>query len=380
MNKLVKYLAGIVVVLILGVIFYKKVFIPKHTFKVVNPEINSVTIKVNGVGNVGAKNTYKIGALYGGKIYDFNLSEGNKIQKGELIAKIDSVDLLNKINEQIKLIDKLKADIKALQSEKRSAEINYKYQLDVFKKNEKLYKLKSISKLDFEKYKTLKDTAKLKIDTLKANIASLNKQIAQIQENIKGMQKRLKYYMIISPISGYVIKKVAVNHQILPPNSTIIEVVNPKDVWVKTYIDTRLSGNVKIGDKAIIRLRSSNKPLKGKVVSIYPINNPITYEREIDVKFDRVPIPFYMEEQARVTIKVKTLNNIVTIPPRTLVFYQEKSGVWVVKNNKAHFKEVKILGRDKKLIAVSGVDVNDKIILPNPKKLPLKEGMKIYYD
>jgi len=380
MNKIIKYLIGIAVVLILGVIFYKKVFIPKHTFKVVNPKISSINIKVNGVGNVGAKNTYKIGALYGGKMYDFNISQGDKIQKGELIAKIDSVDLINKINEQVKLIQKLKEDIKALKSEKRSAEVNYKYQLDVFKKNEKLYKLKSISKLDYEKYKTLKDTAKIKIGTLKANIASLNKQIAQIQENIKGMQKRLKYYTIISPVSGYVIKKVAVNHQILPPNSTIIEVVNPKDVWVKTYIDTRLSGNIKIGDKAIIRLRSSNKPFKGKVVSFNPINNPITYEREIDVKFNNLPIPFYMEEQARVAIKVKTLNNVVTIPAKALVFYQEKSGVWVVKNNKAHFKEVKILGRDKKLIAVRGVDTNDKIILPNPKKLKLKEGMKIYYD
>jgi len=379
MKIFIKYFILILLLMVAGMGFYKKIYIPKHTFKIITPQKGNIPFEINGVGNVGAQNIYKVGVLYGGKVYDFKLQAGDKVEKGEVIAKIDSVDLVNKIKEQIELIKKLEEDIKALNSEEKSAEVNYKYQLDVFKKNAKLYKLHSISNLDYEKYKTLKDTAKLKIDTLSANIKALNKQILQTKENIKGMQKRLVYYTIISPVSGYVIKKIAVNRQILPPNSTLVEVVNPKDVWVQTYIDTRISGQVKIGDEAFIKLRSSSKEYKGKVIDINPMNNPITYEREIDVKFNNLPIPFYMEEQARVAIKVTTLNNVVTIPAKALVFYQEKSGVWVVKNNKAHFKEIKILGRDKKLIAVSGVEVNDKIILPNPK-IRIKEGMKIYND
>ena len=380
MKSYIKYLILVVVVGIIGVGFYKKVYIPKHTFKIVTPSKGNIPFEISGIGNVGAENIYKIGALYGGKMYDFSLQAGDKVEKNQTIAKIDSVDLINQIKSQNALIAKLKEDIKALQSDKKSAEVNYQYQLDLFKKNAKLYKLHSISNLEYEKYKTQKDTAKLKISTLEANIKALNKQILQTEENIKGLQKRLKFYTIISPVSGYVTKKIAENHQILPPNSTIIEVVNPKDVWVQTYIDTRISGDVKIGDEAIIKLRSSNKRYKGKVVNINPVNNPITYEREIDVKFDNLPIPFYMSEQARVWIKIKNLKNIIKIPAKAIVFYQEKEGVWVVKNNKVFFKPIKILTRYKNEAGVRGLNIDDKIIIPNPKKAPLKNGMKIYND
>ena len=380
MKSYIKYLILVVVVGIIGVGFYKKVYIPKHTFKIVTPSKGNIPFEISGIGNVGAENIYKIGALYGGKMYDFSLQAGDKVEKNQTIAKIDSVDLINQIKSQNALIAKLKEDIKALQSDKKSAEVNYQYQLDLFKKNAKLYKLHSISSLEYEKYKTQKDIAKLKISTLEANIKALNKQILQTEENIKGLQKRLKFYTIISPVSGYVTKKIAENHQILPPNSTIIEVVNPKDVWIQTYIDTRISGDVKIGDEAIIKLRSSNKRYKGKVVNINPVNNPITYEREIDVKFDNLPIPFYMSEQARVWIKIKNLKNIIKIPAKAIVFYQEKEGVWVVKNNKVFFKPIKILTRYKNEAGVRGLNIDDKIVIPNPKKAPLKNGMKIYND
>ena len=380
MKSYIKYLILVVVVSIIGAGFYKKVYIPKHTFKIVTPSKGNIPFEISGIGNVGAENIYKIGALYGGKMYNFNIQAGDKVEKNQTIAKIDSVDLINQIKSQNALIAKLKEDIKALQSDKKSAEVNYQYQLDLFKKNARLYRLKSISNLEYEKYKTQKDTAKLKISTLEANIKALNKQILETEENIKGLQKRLKFYTIISPVSGYVTKKIAENHQILPPNSTIIEVVNPKDVWVQTYIDTRISGDVKIGDEAIIKLRSSNKRYKGKVVNINPVNNPITYEREIDVKFDNLPIPFYMSEQAEVWIKTDTLNNVIKIPAKAISYYNQKEGVWVVKNNKVFFKHIKILTRYKNEAGVRGLNIDDKIVIPNLKKASLKNGMKIYND
>ena len=380
MKSFIKYLILILLAALIGLGFYKKIYIPKHTFKTTMATKGDITVKINGVGKVGAKDIYKVSSLYGGRVYDFLLEEGDKVEKGQIVARVDSVDLINKIDEQKALIEKLQENIKALEVDKKSAEVNYAYQFDLFKKNARLYKLHSISSLDYEKYKTLKDTAKLKIESLKANIKSLYKQILQTKENIKGMQKRLSYYTIISPVSGYVIKKLAVNHQMIMPNSTLFEVVNPKDVWVQTYIDTRISGQAKIGDKATIKLRSSDKLHKGKIVDINPINNPVTYEREIDVKFDHLPLPFYMEEQAIVQIDINKLKNVIKIPSNTLVFYKEKDGVWTLKGDRVKFKPVKVLARSKKVVAVKGIGLNDKLVLPDISKVALKEGMKIYHD
>jgi outer membrane protein TolC len=63
----------IITIAILG--FYKKVYIPKHTFATTKATKGSINIKVNGVGNVGARDIYKIGSLYGGKILDFSVRD-----------------------------------------------------------------------------------------------------------------------------------------------------------------------------------------------------------------------------------------------------------------------------------------------------------------
>jgi len=380
MNKYTKYAIYIVILFIIVLSFYKKIYIPKHTFKTVSVKRGNIDVEINGVGNVGARNIYKIGSLYGGKIFGFNINEGEYVKKNELIATVDSVDLSDKIAEQKALKAKLLSDIESLKVDRLTAIVNFKYQNEIFNKNQKLYKLHSISNLEYQKYLTARDTAKLKIDSIDAHIASLKNQIKQIVAIISGLQKRLSQYTIQAPISGYVTKKIAVTYQIVMPNQTLFEMVNPKDVWVKTYIDTRLSGEVKIGDKASFKLRSSNKIYMGKVVNINPINNPITYEREIDIAFDKLPIPFYLEEQAIVKIHAKTLKNVLTLPAKALSIYKEKNGVWILKDNKVEFKAVKILAYENNMVAIKGINSDAVVVMSDPKKAPLKDGMKISYD
>jgi len=258
-----KYLIYATIVLVLAFGFYKKVFIPKHTFQTLSLQSGSMDIVVNGVGNVDARNVYKIGSIYGGKVIEFSLEEGDFIKKGSLIAKIDSVDLNDKIKELEATISKLDSDIKSLKLDKKSAISNYKYQSEIYKKNEKLYRKKAISQLDFQKYTTNKEVAKLKVDSLDAKISSLYAQKKQLKASLNGLKEKLKRYSVISPIDGYVTKKFISNYSTVMPNQPLVEIVNPKDVWVATYIDTRLSGDIKEGLSATISLRSHKDKLKG---------------------------------------------------------------------------------------------------------------------
>jgi len=375
-----KYLVYLAIIAVVGFVFYNKVYIPKHTFKTIEASKGDMAIKVNGVGNVGAKDIYKIGSLYGGKILDFYISEGDFIKKGTVVARIDFVDLEDKIDEQEAVVKKLKNDIKSLEFDRQSALKNYNYKEEIYKKNKKLFGIKSISALEFKKYETDKDVADFLVKSLASKINSLSNQISQINANIKGLKKRVSRYTIISPVDGYVTKKLISNYQIIMPNQTLIEVVQPKDVWVETFIDTRISGDVKIGSFATIKLRSSNKIYSGKVINIKPINNSVTNEREIDIAFDNLPIPFYLEEQAVVNIAIKDLKNVVQIPAIALSNYKNKDGVWVVKDSKVQFKPSKILAHNSKYIGINGIEITDKIVLSNPNKKALQNGMKIYHD
>lgn len=376
--KYTKYLIYITIILVIGFGFYQKIYIPKHTFTTINATTGNMSVKVNGIGNVGSKEIYKIGSIYGGKVFSFEVNEGDFIKKGNLIAQIDSVDLKSKILEQKATIKKLQNDIKSLKLSKQSAISTYNYQEQIFKKNQKLFKKGVIAELDFKKFKTNKDVAKLSVSSISSKIDSLYNQIDQINANRDGLNERLSRYTILAPIDGYVTKKIISNFAIINPNQTLIEIVNPNDVWVETHIDTRISGEVKIGDKATIKLRSSAKEYEGKVVNINPINNSVTNEREIDIGFTNLPIPFYLEEQAVVEVQIKELQNILKVPTSAITFYQEQEGVWLLKDEIVKFKPLKILAYDSNGIATKSLTTKETIVIPDPKKKSLSNGMKIY--
>ena len=67
MNKSIKYLIVVVVITLLGTLFYNKVYIPKTTFETVSPTVGDLSVSISGIGNVGAKNIYSITAQTGGK-------------------------------------------------------------------------------------------------------------------------------------------------------------------------------------------------------------------------------------------------------------------------------------------------------------------------
>lgn len=375
-----KYFLYITIVAILGFGFYQKIYIPKHTFETISSSSGNVSITINGVGNVGAKDIYKIGSIYGGQVFDFHVNEGDFIQKGDVIANIDSIDLSNKILELEATIKKINNDINSLNIDKKSATTQYKYQEEILKKNQKLFRQNAISELDFKKFKTNKEVAKLQVESFSSKIQALYSQISQIDASKKGLQERLLRYTIISPIEGYITKKMIANYAIINPNQTLIEIVNPKDVWIETHIDTRISGEVKIGDDATVKLRSSSKIYEAKVINIKPINNSVTNEREINVRFNTLPIPFYLEEQAIVVIKIKELKDVIKVPIQALSIYQEKEGVWLLKENIIHFKAIKILAYSEHTVSTRDISIKDVLVIPNPKKKSLKNTMKIYHD
>ncbi|MFK5977067.1 MAG: HlyD family efflux transporter periplasmic adaptor subunit [Sulfurovum sp.] len=376
-----KYLIYFTIAILLGFVFYKKVYIPKHTFKTTAVTQGNMPITVSGVGTIGAKDIYKIGSLYGGSLLSFGVDEGDFIKVGDLIAQIDEVDLKDKIDEQKANINKLSDDIKSLELDKQIATVQYKYQNSIFVTNQKLFKKRSIAKLTLEKYKTNRDVAKLQISTIASKINSLYHQIDQLKANSNGLNKRLSKYTINSPIDGYITKKLISNFQIINPNQNLIEIVNPEDIWIETHIDTRISGEIKLGDKADIKLRSSNKILQGRVINIKPINNSVTNEREIDIAFEKLPIPFYLNEQAIIDIKINQLSNIIKIPLNALTIFKEKTGVWIVKESKVKFKPLKILGYGNRVAATRELSVDDILAIPNPKNKAFRNGMKIIaYD
>ena len=380
MNKRIKYIIIAILVIVGIVLFYKNVYIVKTTYKTLSPKVANLDIKVFGIGNVSAKDIYSITAQTGGKIISILTDEGQWVKKGDLLITIDPVDMPELVEEMLISVEKIKSELKALIKESESLNAQKELSLITYKRYENLVKQSFVSKSEFDKAKTDLNSLNAQLEATLVRIESSKIEVQRTQKNADSLKTKLSRFQIYAPVDGYVISKSAEVAQNVASSTTILKIVDPKTLWIKAYIDEKISGDIKVGQKAEITLRSqSNKQFTGSVKRIVAQSDAVTQEREINVAFDELPIPFYINEQARVTINAKTISNAITIPLNTLKVEDGKEGVWTFVENKAYFKELNIQAKgDNEAAIISGIKTEDIIIIPDSSKKALSEGMRIH--
>jgi len=379
MKKLLKYLLIILIISAGVVLFYKKVYIPKTTYKTVVSTKGDLSVEVYGIGNVGAKHIYNITAQTGGKILSILTDEGKWVKKGDLLITIDSIDIPTLLEEAKIAVDKARSENMASQKEIESLFAQKHLAQITYERYAKLKKQSFASKAEYDKAKADLGVIDAQIAASKAHIASSQMEVTRTQKAVEALEEKLSRYTIYAPNDGYIIVRNAEVAQSVLPSQTILQMVDPKSVWIKTYIDEKISGSVKVGQKATIKLRSQHeKRFSGIVKRIVAQSDAVTQEREVNVAFDTLPIPFYINEQAQVSIASQTYTDVVKVPANALSYYDEKTGVWVEKERKAHFVPLKILARGHKEVAVSGIDDDTTILIESDNNKPLKEGSSVH--
>ena len=378
MNKIVKYSIIAAVICIAAFIFYNKVFIPKSSYKTLSPTVGSLNVEVFGIGNVGAKNIYVINAQMGGKIVSILTDEGMWVKKGDLLITMDSVDIPELLDSAKISVEKSNSELEASQRELKSLQAQKDLALVTYTRFAKLKKQSFVSQSEYDKAKADLDAISAQLDSANARINTGKIEITRAIKGVESLQVKLSRYKIYAPVDGYVVSRDAEVAQSMTPSQSILQIVDPKTVWIKAYIDEKISGNVTVGQKANITLRSQNdKIFSGYVKRIVAQSDAVTQEREVNIAFDTLPNPFYINEQAEVSIATKHFKNIVKIPSTAVLYQGENVGVWVNENGKAHFQSLEIIARGEKELGVTGVDKDAKILIATPKNKALKEGMSV---
>ncbi|MDQ1326480.1 MAG: Efflux transporter periplasmic adaptor subunit, partial [Campylobacterota bacterium] len=245
MKTWAKYTIAILLIAIGGALFYFKAYIPKTTFKTTTPKQGKIEVKVFGIGEVGARDIYPVGSQMGGKILTLLSDQGQWVKKGELLATIDPVDL-PQLHEEAKIaLQKAAKESTALQKELENLHAQKELALLTYGRYKKLKEQGYVSQAEYDKAKADLDGIKAQMAATLARIDSSKSETARMQKNIDALHEKLLRFNVYAPIDGYVISKDAEVAQTLTPSQTIFRIVDPKTVWIKAYIDERISGKVK---------------------------------------------------------------------------------------------------------------------------------------
>lgn len=264
-----------------------------------------VTAIVTASGEIKPKNYITLGANTVGAapITRILVREGDRVQKGEVVAELQSVQAGADVTAQNAAIATALADsaaaeanMTAMQDGVRTAEATVernKTELQRTKLNldraTELYSSKLIAKQDFDQKKAEYDTAVAAIAEAQARVAQARAQVSQARQQQESAQKRiaqmqaqldrfkdvLEKYYVRAPLDGIVTDlPVRVGETVVPglqnsAASTIMTIADMSQITAEVKVDETDIVNVKVGQSADVTIDAMpNQTFKGHVMDI----------------------------------------------------------------------------------------------------------------
>ncbi len=295
----------------------------------------------------------KISSRISGYLLAVTKYEGDRVKKGELLARIDDKPI--------------RARISALKAQIEAARTSFLTKKRIFERDRILYENKAISKEAFEISEAAFKEAKARLKTLEAELSAA--------------ENDLSYTVIKAPFSGVVTARLKEPGELALPGVPILALEEPTSGYrVFVRVPQAKAASFRPGARAL--LTEGEKRLSAKIFRVHPAVGP----GELATVEIRLPSrPFELPSGARVGVDL-TLKEVegAIVPLKALLENVNETYVFRVKPEKAGLGEVEavkvgLLGRSGEEVALSGpLSEGDLVVVAEESTLlRLHQGEKV---
>ena len=288
---------------------------------------------VNLEARVEADDVVNVSSEIGGRILSINVKEGQFVKRGQLIAVTDMSTLENQIAELNTNLDLAKT---------------------VFERQERLWKQKIGSEIQFLQAKTNKESLEKSLTTLKSQISKKN---------------------VYAPISGVVDREFMKQGETSAPGMPIIQILNTNNVKIVADAQEQFLKSIKKGDVVEVNFPAINQKISKKISMVGRTIDPSNRTFKFEIASNSMNGQLKPNLLAEVTINDFTQEDAIVIPLEAI--QEEVSGkkfvyLMVNKDNKTSAQKTYIeLGESTvgETIILNGINTGDMLIVAGGKNL-----------
>ena len=384
MKKTLKFIVSIVLIFIAIYFLYGKFFKQEEAPKALTTRLEKGDIRgtVTAAGEVYARDLVDVGAQVSGQIKKLYVKVGDKVQKGDMIAQIDSVTQENEIAQQKAQLLIHEANLASAKIAAANAKTQYNRELELYKRN-------AASK---EAVENAKNSAALK----EAEQKQIEAQIEQTKLQLSTAETNFGYTKITAPISGTIVSMPVEEGKTVNSNQTtptIVKIADLSKMEIKMQIAEGDISKVKVGmDVEYSILSDLDNIKKAKIYKIDPGLTTLsdgTYDKtssgSSSSSSSDSAIYFYAKmlvdnENDFLKIGMTTENNIIVSEANntsylpTSVIKRDGGGdyVTVLNGKEPEQRYVKTgVSEDLNTEILSGLDEKDEVLIADGKAAPL---------
>ena len=207
-------------------------------------------------GTVAAKEDVAVGtALSGLKILEVNADVGQRVEKGQVLARLDSVNVQAALRQSEMSLAKARSNLNARQAEWREAQAT-------FNRYRPLASEGAVTPQEL-------DQQRLRLESAQANVQAARAEIAQLQSQLTDSRHQRAKAEITAPVSG-IISQRAAEAGALTSSDALFHIIQDGEMELAANATADELSVLKTGMPAKVRVRGQHEPLSGSIRLISP--------------------------------------------------------------------------------------------------------------
>ena len=323
---------------------------PVRVISVAREEISE---KLTYTGIIEAWQQVNVTPEIAGKVARIYVNEGDLVQKGQLLAELDT----RALDLQLKQAE---AALAVAEANRADAQRN-------FERMKRLIAEKAVSEQQYEKIKLAYDTAEA--------------QWKQAQASLNLVRHNLEVSKMKAPFSGVVASRNAdVGDVINPmmggfsPNSGVLTLIDYCKVKIKIEVSQSDIVRIKKKQRAYVRIDTyPQRQFAGEVAIVNQTADPLSKKFRVEVWASNPELLLKPNTFCQVIIEVNTHPEAIVVPQEAVV---EDKYVFVIESGVAHRREVQLgLQNTEKVEILSGLQPGELVVVEGT--LGLADGAKV---
>ncbi len=329
-----------------------------------------------------------------GKVVAIGVDLGSYVKLGQMIVRLDDVDLKLRVEQAQAQVDQMKASLRQAEEKvgvragqsfdplKVPEVINARVALELAEKNlrraEKLIESGDVARSTYDQQKAQRDQLKqvyeaavslarqnfAAVMTARANVANAETQLGLARRN-------LSYALVYSPISGYVSERNADLGEYVSPTTKVATIVRINPLRIRIDIPEAAIPEVKAGQSVSMSTSAwPDKNFSGRIARISPNVTPTSRTLTVEAEIENNSGVLKPGQFATVRILQSRSQPAVLVPLRSVQTESGVSRVFVIKDGHAQLRLVQLGQKEGDLVEVKGgVNADEQIATSNIEQL-----------
>jgi HlyD family secretion protein len=224
-----------------------------------------------GNGRLEAKEIY-ISTKYPGRIKDVLVDEGDTVEAGQVVARMDTTALEAQLREAQAQIQAAQDGKNVAQAQVRVKQASYNYAAKEYARSQELVGKGAVSQQEAEIDQAKALASKAELDGAQVQVVQSEAAIDAAKATADRLQAEINDATLVAPIRARVETRLSEPGEVLPAGGRVYAVNDLSDVYMYIYLPETVTGKIPLGSEARIVLDAAPEyPIRTYVSFVSPV-------------------------------------------------------------------------------------------------------------